>query len=314
MISLILISSIILLVLVVATYFFFVAFVRKNMGDSDDINDPSNESFGEFRPRVGKGIAKIKAMRPKRVETLSFDNLKLRGKYFPNNSKTTAILFHGYRSMAVRDMGCAVELYLNFGFNVLLVDQRSHGESGGRLITFGVKEKRDVITWVDFVNRRYGPEKILLGGMSMGATTVMLAAGEKDLPENVAAVIADCGYTSPADIIKCVAKKYFKLNACLFIPYFNALCGIFGGFSITKDSTVNSLKECNIPVMLIHGEDDSFVPCDMSRQAIKSCNVESRLLTVKKAHHGMSFLVDEKLVTAEIKDFLIKSNCLQTFN
>ncbi len=314
MIGSIIILGIIFLILVVVTYFFFVAFVRKDLGNCDDVNDPYNEVLGKFKEKVGGAIKRVKAMSPNWVETESFDGLKLKGRYFDNNSKTTIILFHGYRSSALRDMGCGVELYSSFGFNVLLVDQRAHGKSEGRLITFGVKEKRDVVSWSELLNKKYSPEKILLGGMSMGATTVLLASGEKDLPKNVKVVIADCGYTSPVDILRCVAKKYFKLNAGFFMPFFNLFCKIFGGFSIADDSTLKSLKNCNIPVMLIHGEDDGFVPCEMSEKAINSCNKESRLLTVKKAHHGMSFLVDEELVRNEIKDFLINSNCLQSFH
>ena len=287
-------------------YFFIIAFVKVNMGNHDDVNDPCNKVLGEFKEKVGEGIANINSTPCKWVETVSYDGLRLWARYFNNAKDKTVILFHGYRSSAARDFCWGVKLYTDLGFNVLLVDQRSHGRSEGSLITFGVKESRDVLSWVEFVNKKYSPEEIVLGGMSMGATTVLLASGY-DLPRNVKKIVADCGYTSPEEIIKSVSKRFLKIKADFFIPFLNICCLIFGRFSIMGVSTVNNLKNCKIPVILIHGEADTFVPCKMSREAIKSCNGKCRILTVPNATHGMSFLVDEGRVYNELEDFLIKT-------
>lgn len=274
----------------------------------DDVNDPCNEVLGEFKEPVAKGIEYINTAPHKWVETYSFDGLKLYGRYYDNKENKTAIIFHGYRSSAARDMSCAVQMYTSFGFNVLLVDQRAHGRSEGKLITFGVKECRDVISWVEFANEKFAPEKILLGGMSMGATTVLLST-DKGLADNVKAIIADCGYTSPVDIIKVVAKKSFKINAEIFIPFLDLFCKLFGRFSIKDISTVETLKKCELPILMIHGGADGFVPCEMSEKAILSCNEKSRLLKVENADHGMSFLVDKPKVLKEIKEFIISADC-----
>ncbi len=313
MLGLIIFTGVFFILLTVLLYFFCVAFVKRNMGNFDDVNDPCNNVLGEFKARVGKSIEQVKDRDFKWVETVSFDGLKLSGRYFDNGFKNTVLLFHGYRSSALRDMACAVEMYSSLGFNALLVDQRSHGRSEGRLITFGVKESRDVLSWISFVTEKYAPEKIILGGMSMGAATVLLAAGES-LPKTVSAVVADCGYTSPEDIITCVSKTYLRINPYVFMPFLNGCCRLIGKFSFRGVSTVESLKKCQIPVMLIHGEADDFVPCRMSREAFESCNKDSWLLTIADARHGMSFLVDEDRVRSEIKEFLIKSGSLQSFH
>ena len=289
----------------VIIYFFCFAFLKWNLGDFDDINDPCNRVLGEFKERVGKGIEHINSTTCKWVETYSFDGLKLSARYFDNKQKNTIILFHGYRSSASRDFSCALKLYTDLKLNVLLVDQRSHGKSEGRLITFGVKESRDVHSWIDFLNKKYSPEKIVLGGMSMGATTVLLAAGRK-MPENVKAIVADCGYTSPEEIIKSVSKRFLKIKADFILPFINLCCICFGGFSIKGVSTEKTLRENRLPVLLIHGEADTFVPCEMSRTAFGCCNENCRLVTVEKAYHGMSFLVDEDKIRDEIKQFLTK--------
>lgn len=303
--ALIIAALLILIFTAVVIYFFCFAFLKWNIGNFDDVNDPCNKVLGEFKDRVGAGIAHINATECKWVETYSFDGLKLSARYFDNGRENTVILFHGYRSSAARDFCCALKLYTDLKLNVLLVDQRAHGRSEGRLMTFGVKESRDVVSWVEFLNKKYNPQKILLGGMSMGATTVLLAAGKK-LPENVRAVIADCGYTSPEEIIKSVAKRFLKINAAFLLPFINICCIAFGGFSIKGVSTEKSLKNCDLPILLIHGEADTFVPCEMSRKAFCSCNDKCRLVTVKNAYHGMSFLVDEDRIKGEISEFLTK--------
>lgn len=308
MIALIILLGLVLVFAVIVLYFFIVAFVKLNGGNMDDVNDPCNKVLGKYKGIIAEGINHIRNTPHKWVETMSFDGLKLMGRYYDNNSTKTIIIFHGYRSSASRDFSCALQMYSSFGLNVLMVDQRSHGRSEGKLITFGVKESYDVLSWVDFVNEKYAPEKIALGGMSMGATTVLLSA-EKGLPQNVKAIIADCGFTSPVDIIKLVGKKNFGVNASFFIPFLDFCCRIFGRFSIKNVTTVESLKKCSLPVLMIHGSDDGFVPCEMSRQAIKSCNQKSRLLEVPGADHGFSFLVDKPKVLSEIKEFLKKADC-----
>lgn len=305
MVFLIIALSLFLMFSVIVLYYFCFTFLKWNIGNFDDVNDPCNKVLGEFKDQVAKGIAHINNTPCKTVETYSYDGLKLSGRYFDNGEKITVILFHGYRSSAKRDFCCALKLYTALKLNVLLVDQRAHGKSEGKLITFGVKESRDVLSWAEFLNKKYSPEKIVLGGMSMGATTVLLAAGEK-LPENVKGIIADCGYTSPEEIIKSVSADYMKIRAECLLPFINLCCKFFGGFSVKNASTIESLKKCNIPVLLIHGEADTFVPCEMSRRAFENCNSDSRLVTVKGARHGMSYLVDSEKVTEEMKKFLIK--------
>ena len=297
------ISASILLFIGILLYFFTIAFVKKDSGNLEDLNHPENTILKDYRDTLQQGIDYIHSKPHISVYTKSFDGLKLFARYYNNNSDKTMILFHGYRSAATRDFSCAVKMYSDFGFNVLLCDQRSHGKSEGRLITFGVKESKDVLTWVEFVNREYSPQSIALGGMSMGATTVILACGFK-LPQNVKCVVADCGFTSPADIIKEVAKKNFKINAAPFLPVLNICCKLFGRFSIFGVSTTNAIKNSNIPFLLIHGKGDTFVPSEMSKKGYDANPDKVELVLVDGANHGMAFLKDTKTVCTRLENFL----------
>ena len=157
MVALIVVLSVVFLIFMVMLYFFCFTFVRLNIGNFDDVNDPCNRVLGEYKEVVGKGIERINSTPCKWVETYSFDKLCLKARYFDNGQKNTMIFFHGYRSSSSRDFSCALKMYMDLGFNVLLVDQRAHGRSEGRLITFGIKESRDVVSWTEFLNKKYSP-------------------------------------------------------------------------------------------------------------------------------------------------------------
>ena len=284
---------------------FLMAFVRKYQPFVDDIDAPENEFLKDYYDIVKDGMKYIETAEHKWVRTKSFDGLCLAARYYPKeNSDTTVILFHGYRSSAKRDFSCAVKMYSDLGLNVLLVDQRSHGKSEGKLICFGVKERRDVLSWIDFVLKNYGERtKIFLGGMSMGATTVLLSAG-LNLPKNVKGIIADCGFTSPVEIIAKVAKQHFRVKGNVLIPIMSLFCRIFGHFGIYGISTVDSLKKSNVPVLLFHGESDDFVPVEMSRKNYESAACEKEIHTVPNASHGFSYFLDTKGVISKVNSFV----------
>ena len=192
------------------------------------------------------------------------------------------------------------------GYNVLLVDQRAHGRSEGKCLSFGVLERRDCLSWVNFVVSRAGEgAKIVLYGMSMGAATVLMAAGLK-LPENVVGIVADCGYTAPEAIIKTVIRKY-HLPVFPIYPLIRLGGRLFGGFDLEEASAARAMDECDIPVLFIHGGDDRFVPCDMGRENYAHCRSAGKeLLSVPGAGHGMSYMVDKTAYLTAVSTFLNK--------
>ena len=134
----------------------------------------------------------------KAVHITAQDGTPLAARYYHHaDGAPLAIIFHGYRGYAERDGLGGYTLCTALGYNVLLPDQRAHGYSGGHTITMGVKERYDARDWTVWARSRFGPEvPIFLMGVSMGAATVLLAAG-LNLPDNVCGIVADCGYTSP---------------------------------------------------------------------------------------------------------------------
>lgn len=290
-----------LLLLLALVWAFSFAFVRSPRDGS--LETGTDGVLKPYAERIKEGINFIDTREHTRVYAQSFDGLRLAASYYSCDSERTVIVFHGYRSCAKRDYSCAVKMYLDMGLNVLLVDQRSHGESEGRLITFGIKERRDVVTWIDYVLEHYGKDmQIFLSGLSMGASTVMMAAS-LPLLENVKGIVADCGFTSPADIIAKVAKQSFHINGKAAVAALNPLCRMIGGFSLYECSTPQILAESEIPILFIHGKSDDFVPCDMSVESYNAAKGKKQICLVEGAGHGLGYLVDQEGVTASLKIF-----------
>ncbi len=228
-------------------------------------------------------------------------------RYAQENPKGRIIMFHGYRSVAEADFGCAMEYYYSRGYELVLIDQRASGKSTGTWIGFGVLERYDCLSWIRYLNEEYQPLPTFLSGISMGCTTVLMALG-LELPANVKGVIADCGFTSPKEIIRHVMGRKLHLSPALLMPGMSFFTKLFAGYSYTEYSTLEALKDNKIPVLFIHGKEDHYVPHEMTLQNYEACTAEKQLVLVEGAGHGTSYLQDKATVEKAIGDFFKKYN------
>ena len=185
----------------------------------------------------------------------------------------------------------------------MVVYQRAHRESGGKTITFGVKERFDCLDWIAYANERFSKDTpILLMGLSMGAATVLMAAG-LELPANVKGIMADCGFSSPKEILQEVIKQ-MKFPVRITYFFVRTAARIFGHFDPEEASAIEALKEAKVPVLIIHGDDDRFVPSRMSRENYDACASTKEILIVPGAGHGLSYCVDAKAYEKAVEDFM----------
>jgi len=282
-------AAVVLLVLWVA---YRMAFYSPVGEQNDPYRILPNGDYQARREEMLRLIAALEARPCERVSVTSHDGLRLTGRYYHHaDGAPLDIAFHGYRGHALRDFCGGNHLARELSHNTLVIDQRAHGRSGGTVITFGIRERYDVLAWIDYVNARFGGDTpILLAGVSMGAATVLLAVG-LDLPENVRGVIADCPYSSPASIIRRVIRLR-HLPVWPAFPLVRLAARLFGGFSIMEGDVEAALQRAYVPVLLIHGEEDHFVPCDMSRRLYRACVSPKMIATFPGAGHGMSYPAD----------------------
>ena len=294
-----------LAVVAIAYICFRMAFYTSRKEVLEEFPIPEGEIYEPFREQMVAWMKEVRAMPHEDMTVTSFDGLTLRGKYYEYSPDAPIeLMFHGYRGNADRDLCGGVQRCFELKHSALIVDQRGCGNSEGHVITFGVCEPRDCDTWLEFMHRRFGPNaKIILCGISMGASTVLMAAGKK-LPDTVIGVLADCGFTSARDIIQVVIRT-MKLPPRLAYPFVKLGARIFGRFDLDQTPAVEAVKECKVPVILFHGEADDFVPCDMSRRNYEACVSRKKLVTIPGAGHGLSYLVDPETYLKELDGFFL---------
>ncbi|MBQ9121629.1 MAG: alpha/beta hydrolase [Clostridia bacterium] len=293
------------LVFLIALICFFRVFYsprRKPMGP-EDFPIPDGEIYEPYREQIVDWMRQIRAMPREAMEVTSFDGLTLRGMYYEcKKGAPVELLFHGYRGNAERDLAGGVERCFALGRNVILIDQRAGGSSDGHVTTFGVKERLDCLTWINFAIRRFGKDvRLVIGGVSMGAATVMMAAGE-DLPENVVCVMADCGYTSAKEII-CKVIAEMHLPPKLLYPFVKLGAKWFGRFDLEETSPMEAVKRSKTPIVFIHGDTDDFVPFEMSRALYEACISPKKFAEVKGAGHGLAYPVDKEGYLHALREF-----------
>lgn len=280
---------------------FFVP--HKQIIGPDDYPIPDGEIYEPHREQMITWMKEIRAMPRQNFTITSFDRLTLSGTYYEYApGAPMEIMFHGYRGNAERDLCGGVHRAFGLGHSALIVDQRAAGHSDGKIISFGINESDDCLRWVDFAIAHFGPDvKIILTGISMGATTVMMAAGN-DLPKNVVAVLADCGYTTAKEIMEVVIRK-MHLPPKLCYPFVWLGARIFGGFDLRKADATAAMAKCKLPVIFAHGETDDFVPCSMSKTNYDACQTTKSLLIIPGAGHGLCYPVDPEGYLAALKRF-----------
>lgn len=268
------------------------------------------EQYEPLRPHMNEMVDQACALPYEDVWTTSFDGLKLHGNFYAGKEGAPVqIMFHGYHGNPTRDFSGGIPLAVSQGLNVIAIDERAHGKSEGKCLTFGILERRDVVSWAEYAAERFGPScKIILTGISMGAATVLMASN-LPLPENVKCIIADCGYTSASEIIAKVMKE-MHLPPKLLMPFARLGAKLFGHFDLDEADAPTSLSETNLPVLFIHGEDDRFVPCEMSRRNYEACAAEKVLFTVPDAGHGLSYIIDHEGYLKTRKEFLERRGLL----
>lgn len=242
----------------------------------------------------------------KNVYILSDDNLKLHSYKINNEIETHkwAIIVHGYMSSAIY-MSRIAKHYIEMGYNVLMVDLRGHGKSEGDYIGMGWPDRMDILLWIDYLVKMDKDSEIVLHGVSMGAGTVMMVSGE-ELPENVKAIVEDCGYTSAWEQFKYQLKEIYKLPSFPFMYGANAISKAKAGYSIKEASAIDQIVKSKTPTLFIHGDEDKFVPYEMMEELYNAATCEKLMVTIHGAGHAEAGTKDPEVYWNAVKTFLNK--------
>lgn len=281
-----------------------MALKRRKTRSSAKLTGKLTGDLAEYAEEIRAGSEWLFDQDCETVKILSRDGLRLYGHWLPaENAKRTILLMHGFRSSWSHDFSGVARYYHEIGCNLLFAEQRTHGFSEGKYIGYGVLERFDCIDWIEYIAARFGTElPIYADGISMGATTVLMAAG-LGYPDYVRGIIADCGFTSPKAIIGHVMKTSMKIPGDMLLSAADAVCKGKTGYSIGEYSTVEAMKTNDKPVLFVHGDADEFVPLEMTLENYEACTAEKQLLIVEGAGHGTSYLRDTARCREALESF-----------
>ena len=308
-IILIIISSVLILFFGVTYICYSLVFkTTKHQKRYDKFSVPNGKIYLPHKEQMIAWQKEARDIPHENIEIKSFDGLTLRGKFYEyEKNAPIEIMFHGYRGNSERDLAGGVQRCFALKRSTIIIDQRGQGKSDGNLITFGVYEKYDALAWANYAYERFGDSvSLILTGISMGASTVLLAS-ELSLPKTVKGIIADCGYSSAKKIIIKVIKN-IHLPSFIFYPIISLGAKVYGKFSLSDADCEKALKYAKVPVLFIHGTTDAFVPSYMSEENFNACACEKDILLVDGAGHGLAYVIGADAYFKAIEDFDKKIN------
>lgn len=290
----------------IAAYFFRRTILRQNAKTERTIKMAGTD-WEQYMPRMKEWKAWMLNQPHEDVWIRSHDGLKLHGTYFPGESSNKIIIgFHGYTSKGMSDYIGLSNYYLRRGYQMLLVDERAHGESEGTYVGFGCPDRQDAMRWIRHVENKLGKDcKIWLHGTSMGGATVLMTSGLA-LPPSVKGIISDCAFTDAWEVFSHVLKTQYHMPAFPIMDIANQMTVSRAGYSLRECNSAEEVKKAKVPILLIHGDADTFVPCSMCKEIYEACASQKEMVIIRGAGHCESFYKNQHLYEDTLTAFLEK--------
>lgn len=301
-------ATILVALLIGARYAYNSAFSSKGSAAPVSGYFKKSGSLVPLKEKIDSLSTKLTEDEFEEIYITAYDSISLYARYYHVKDEAPVQIFmHGYKGNPDRSMCGSYVIARSLGHNVLVVDQRGCRKSGGKAVTFGVKERLDAASWVNYICNRFGNVPIFLVGISLGGASVLMAS-DLSLPKNVVGIIADCPFSSPKKILKKVCCEHGVPKPLYPIVTLGAI--LFAHFNPNKYSATESVKNTNIPILLLHGKKDGFVPFSMAEEIYHACGGEKYLYEFDEADHAVCYMVDSKKYTTAVTDFTEK--CLKS--
>lgn len=205
----------------------------------------------------------------------------------PEPTDRTAVIVHGYTDCAVRMLMIGYLYNHDLRYNILLPDLHYHGRSEGRAIRMGWLDRLDVLRWMEVANALFGGNtQMVVHGISMGAATTMMVAGEPQRPY-VKCFVEDCGYTSVWDVFSSELQLRFGLPEFPILYTASGVAKLRAGYTFGEASALRQVENCEKPMLFIHGTADDFIPYEMMDELYNAKPGDNKAeLTADGAGHG----------------------------
>lgn len=204
------------------------------------------------------------------------------------DSDKWVLLIHPFMLKGQTIANAIGSFYYEKGYNILAPDLRGFGDSDGS-VALGFLESLDIYDWLNELNNNYDVEEVFVHGISLGGATTNFLSGIDEFIANgptkvnteikslrelkVVGLVEDCGYTNMEDF----AGKSMLINMGIGLTDDN--------FDYYSDAT-NSLKYCDLPMLIIHGTSDTMVDPENADTVKNTTKGETEQWLVDGAAHA----------------------------
>jgi pimeloyl-ACP methyl ester carboxylesterase len=196
-----------------------------------------------------------------------------------------------------------IPIFKELGYNVVLYDNRFHGESGGGNITFGHYEKHDLQQIVSWALEQLGNQGLVgTMGESLGAAITLQHAA---IDDRIHFAIADSSFSNLHELFKYRLRYDFHLPGWLTLPLTSFWCRLFYGFSFYSIAIPEMLQNVFTPILFICGQEDKYIPPVMTKELHKAkINGVRELHIFPRARHAQSYNSNPNDYTQIIRKFI----------
>ncbi len=253
---------------------------------------------------VDKGLipSDMSYMKRNPIEIKMDDGSYIHGDFSENEErKGIMIIAHGYTWNREGSLKYA-QFFYKHGFSILIYDERGHGENTTRFTTMGYMEGKDIVNIVNYCRENYGSDlPIGLHGESLGGASVLQAM---QYSPKIDFVIDDCGYSSLRKLL--LHKMKQNHIPSFFIHGSNAMLKMCFHFSMEDVVPKNAVKKSNIPLLIIHGANDDFVPTEEGMEIYQARKENSEIHLIEGASHAQSYQVNPQAYEQMCMSFINK--------
>ena len=276
----------------VTIYFIFLKFFHRISTKRIDKEMKDNDYAAPFLEEMYAYRKEMEQVPFQERSIASFDNLTLTARWYDLKSDKTVIMCHGFHANPFNNFAYQMKYFLAHNYNVLLINQRAHTGSEGRFSTYGQKEARDVLAWIDFMNRNPRVKAIYVYGISMGATAIAYAS-ENIFNNKVKCLIMESSFTSVTTLTSHVLESQ-HVPSFLFSGGVRFLSRHLAGVTWEHNSTTRSLKNNQVPSIFVHGTKDSIAITSFFEDNYNNCSSKKYQIIVEDAPHALCALKDKE--------------------
>jgi fermentation-respiration switch protein FrsA (DUF1100 family) len=235
------------------------------------------------------------------IET--FDSMRLSCWFIPQKKKArgTIVYLHGVGDCKTAGVAFAQSFYKK-GFNLLLYDSRQHGESEGYYCTYGFYEKHDVSAVISYLQSRKDVKigKIGVFGTSMGGAVAIQSAA---IDSRISAVISEGSYTALRTVFVDYQKRIIKLPWHFLRNIALVQSQKLANFKARLVAPIEDIKRVHVPILIVHGKNDSFIKSEYSKRLYDAANEPKQLLLINNAGHNDVWEVGGKVYENAVSSF-----------